>query len=165
MLVRKILSSHCLFWLIPVILVLPFILRINTDSYYMIATGKYIIEHGIPETNPFLVMDGMDIAIQNWLYCVLHYYCSRDIGLIGAQLLSVVQYILFSYICFRLLHALGHTDMESGAFTCLSDICMAHVMKSARPALLTFIWLLLIIYGLEQYRNNDSKMILAVLPA
>lgn len=165
MLVRKILSSHGLFWLIPVILVLPFILRINTDSYYMIATGKYIIEHGIPETNPFLVMDGMDIAIQNWLYCVLHYYCSRDIGLIGAQLLSVVQYILFSYICFRLLHALGHTDMESGAFTCLSDICMAHVMKSARPALLTFIWLLLIIYGLEQYRNNDSKMILAVLPA
>ena len=42
MLVRKILSSHGLFWLIPVILVLPFILRINTDSYYMIATGKYI---------------------------------------------------------------------------------------------------------------------------
>ena len=39
----------------------------------MIATGKYIIEHGIPETNPFLVMDGMDIAIQNWLiaYCII----------------------------------------------------------------------------------------------
>ena len=164
MLVQKILSSRCLFWLVPVILVLPFILCINTDSYYMIATGKYIVEHGVPKTNPFLVVDGMDIAIQNWLYCVLHYYCSRGIGLIGVQLFSVAQYILFSYTCFQLLHALGHTNMEAGAFTCLSDICMAHVMKSARPALLTFIWLLLIIYELEQDRNCGSQMVLAVLP-
>lgn len=131
----------------------------------MIATGRYILKNGIPKTNPFLAVDRMDIAIQNWFYCIIQYLFSFLGGLIGIQILSVLQYLLFSFVCFSLVRREGSTKKEAAAFALFADICMGYIMRAARPAVLTFIWLLLIIYALDEYRKRKSRMIFYILPA
>lgn len=153
-----------LLWLLPVLLILPFTLSICTDSFYMIATGKYIVENGAPKTNPFLVVDGLDIAIQNWLYCIVQYAFSMFHGLIGIQILSVLQYLLFSFSCFHLIKKMGCNRKEAFAFTVFANITMVYVMRAARPAVLTFCWLLFIIYALDKYRKRHEKLIFLILP-
>ena len=48
----------------------------DSDLYYLLANGKYILKYGIPYTNPFVFAPFKgsilpDIVIQNWLYCVI----------------------------------------------------------------------------------------------
>lgn len=156
---------ECFLWILPICIVFPLTQQIWSDSYYMIATGKYILENGIPKTNPFLAVDGFDIAIQNWLYCVIQYLFSLCDGLIGIQFLSLLQYILFSFTCYQLIKRRGNGRREAAAFTLFADVCMSYVMCAARPAVLTFVWLLLIIYALDEYKKTQSKIIFFVLPA
>lgn len=42
----------------------------DTDLYYFIPNGEYILKHGIPYINPFISTPNVPITIQNWLYCV-----------------------------------------------------------------------------------------------
>lgn len=147
-----------LYWLLPYLMVLPFILTISTDYFYMVVTGKYILENGIPQTNPFNAVDGLHIVIQNWTFCVLQYLCSLKIGLTGIQLLGCVEYLIFSLTCYNIAKQSGQTEREAGYFTFAANIVMASVMSAARPAILTICLILAVMDSLPSC-NKGKKSI------
>ena len=66
----------------------------DTDLYYLLANGKYILKHGIPHTNPFVFAPFKggslpDIVIQNWLYCVIVAGVSKLAGSLGLCILEL----------------------------------------------------------------------------
>ena len=160
---HRIRRSPVTYWIFPFIVLFPFMLQVSTDNLYMIATGEYIIKHGIPKTNPFAVVNGLDIVIQNWLYCVLQYLVSRKIGLTGIQLLSVVQYLIFLPTCFYLQKKRNCANLQAGTFTLYSGVIMITVMGAARPAVLTFCLLLCVIISLERYSEGTHRGSAAIL--
>lgn len=44
----------------------------DNDGYFLIATGKEIVENGIPQFNPFFLEEGYRIVVQQWLWDSVH---------------------------------------------------------------------------------------------
>ena len=43
----------------------------DSDTYFILATGRTILESGLPETNPFVIHTGLEMPIHQWLYDVV----------------------------------------------------------------------------------------------
>ena len=42
----------------------------DNDGYWILATGKELVS-GIPKENPFTFVEGLDIVVQQWAWCLL----------------------------------------------------------------------------------------------
>lgn len=81
----------------------------DTDLYYLLANGKYILKHGIPHTNPFVFAPFKggtlpDIVIQNWLYCIIVAGVSKIAGSLGLcilELIFIIGMMFTMYIFFK----------------------------------------------------------------
>ena len=64
---------------ILVVLSIPFLLffvmpfKLNNDFWFLINTGKYIINNGIPHTEPFTIHSNLSFVAQQWLTDVIFY--------------------------------------------------------------------------------------------
>lgn len=73
----------------------------DSDGWFLLATGKRIVEHGIPYTNPWSFSSYRPIVIQQWLHDVLLYgaYCLA--GYDGAVIYQIVLSVVFCLsMCF-----------------------------------------------------------------
>lgn len=139
----KIKWRNRLYWLAPFLICLPWMMRLNNDNYYMIATGEEIIKNGIPYINPFAAVDGLSIVIQNWVYCILNYAVYTLFGTKKAlYIISVLQFLIFDFVLYKIVRCKcdGH---DSGLFLLFSNIIFVYYMGCARPALLTFTFLII----------------------
>ena len=64
----------------------------DNDGYFLIATGKEIVENGIPKFNPFFLEKGYQIVVQQWLWDVCLYQIQQWFGNYGLYL----EYYIFS---------------------------------------------------------------------
>lgn len=54
----------------------------DNDGYWILATGRELAE-GIPKENPFTFVEGLDIVIQQWAWCLLCYRIYEVFGSAG----------------------------------------------------------------------------------
>ena len=55
----------------------------NNDLWFLIATGREILENGIPFENPFALHDGMRMVVQQWLLASELYVVKDAFGMQG----------------------------------------------------------------------------------
>lgn len=84
----------------------------DTDLYYLLANGKYILKHGIPHTNPFVFAPFKggtlpDIVIQNWLYCIIVAGVSKITGSLGLCMLELIFIIGMMFTMYIFLKIRG----------------------------------------------------------
>ena len=140
---RKFLKCDLLYWLIPFLICLPWMMHLNNDNYYMIATGEEIIKNGIPYINPFAAQGHLSIVVQNWVYCVLNYAVYKCFGTLKAlYIISVLQFLIFDIVVYKIVRDKCDRH-DSGLFVLLSNIIFAYYMGCARPAILTFTLLII----------------------
>lgn len=76
----------------------------NNDMWWMIATGRYIVENkSIPSINPFVIHDKYSIIIQQWITAIFNYLIYEYFGNWGficvSILITVISIILtYAYI-------------------------------------------------------------------
>lgn len=70
----------------------------DTDSYFILAEGREILENGIKYTNSFTVVDGLDIVVQQWLWCVLMYGIYSILGNVGLILVCIAETIIIAVL-------------------------------------------------------------------
>lgn len=138
---------------------------VDTDSYYMMAQGKSILEHGIPEFNTHTFHENFRIVVQQYPYCVLEYLASlvpRNIGL-WAMMLS--QAMLLFHLVRKWIEK--HTPDKWVSTLAAMLICTTTnigYFYSLRPENLTLILLLLECEAIERYRDRNEKKWLIALP-
>src|SRR5699024_1684771 len=54
----------------------------DNDGYWILATGKELVS-GIPKENPFTFVEGLDIVVQQWAWCLLCYRIHAAFGSAG----------------------------------------------------------------------------------
>lgn len=62
----------------------------SADTFFLLETGRWIIEHGIPHENPWSAVPGAAIVVQQWAHDVMLYGLYRTLGPAGPSLLSAV---------------------------------------------------------------------------
>lgn len=132
----------------------------DTDLFYFIPNGEYIIKHGIPYINPFISTPNVPITIQNWLYCVI---CAlaNHLGKWGLFTLHAMFVFGTLTLVFYFLK-----DVKSKAFKALYFIIFAYSFRfwTIRPQMLTFILCMATVIGVEKYNETGKIAWLLLIP-
>lgn len=112
----------------------------DTDSWFLLASGRYIIQSGIPHVNPWSVDPGLGIVIQQWLHDVWLYAAWALGGFPLASASLLVPFALWLASLARLLaraRPQGHLPpyVMSLLLACACVLCSAWV--TTRPTLWT----------------------------
>lgn len=164
-------KAHDLFWVsLPLILMTVFSLVLvkayfpDSDTFFIINTGKYIVENGaVPTVNPFVIHEGFGTIVQQWLFDVLIYQIYNLGGNVGLYLYSVT--ILFISL-FMMYKFFGLYSKNVSLKILLLSLCavLASFFVVARPTSLSFLMCLSVIMVTETYRRNKNQWILLLLP-
>lgn len=145
-------------------IILPWFLEIyDNDIYFLIATGREIIENGLPTTNIWTIDNSDGFVTQQWLYAVALAAVS-EFGAVGCFLFFILQFIVFSLL---LVHFFRLKKVSTGFIIfALSVICLFSKLYAfnLRPQLITLILLLIECIALEHYRLSGKAAWLILLP-
>lgn len=141
----------------------------DTDLYYLLANGKYILKHGIPHTNPFVFAPfkgGLlpDIVIQNWLYCVIVAEVSKLAGSLGLCILELVFIIGMMLIMYTFLKTRGSCWNKTLTLiaSAVTLICFGYI--NLRPQMFTFILIMIEIICIEKVIKTGNTKYLLIIP-
>lgn len=141
----------------------------DTDLYYLLANGKYILKHGIPHTNPFVFAPFKggslpDIVIQNWLYCVIVAEVSKLAGSLGLCILELVFIIGMMLIMYTFLKTRGSCWNKTLTLiaSAVTLICFGYI--NLRPQMFTFILIMTEIICIEKVIKTGNTKYLLIIP-
>lgn len=141
----------------------------DTDLYYLLANGKYILKHGIPHTNPFVFAPFKggtlpDIVIQNWLYCIIVAGVSKIAGSLGLCILELIFIIGMMFTMYIFLKIRGSNWNKTLTLIVLAVtlICFGYI--NLRPQMFTFILIMAEIICIEKSIKTGNAKYLFIIP-
>ena len=115
----------------------------NFDIWYMLATGREIVQNGIPYENPFALYEGMGIIVQQWMLCVLVYGIYSVGGFVGLALWSMFLAVVLMLSLYR-VGRLVKGDRYGGEL-------LMFLLVMAMPAFLSYITMCSSVYSMIAY--------------
>lgn len=139
----------------------------DNDLWFILASGREIIENGIPYTNPWSMHTDMAIVVQQWLSAVIIYAIYSVAGMTGTEILVFILIAVLIYCLYKLGREITNDKTRGGeiilAFILLAFLLMQNYMAT-RPHLYTMIAYTLILLILERYRKTNNWKVLIFLP-
>lgn len=135
----------------------------NNDMWWMISTGRYIVENRkIPTINPFTIHDGYKIIVQQWLTAVFNYEVYIHFGNIGFIVTAILMSLFSLFLCHRYV-SLFTSDVNIKIFLFSVAAFAFSTFAATRPTIFTIPVVLLELTNLEKW-NGDKKKIRYLLP-
>jgi hypothetical protein len=138
---------------------------LNNDLWFLLASGKYVLERGIPHIEPLTLHEGLSFVMQQWLTSVIF----RLIWDLGGKLLLLgfifLLAALFIFIFWRLcLYMSGGNGLVSLLVTLLTSVCVIVFYMNSRPGCFDAILFITELFLLEKYINEKNIRLLLPLP-
>lgn len=138
----------------------------DNDVWFFLATGDWILEHGIPYTNPFSVHEGLGFIAQQWLHCVISSVLYHTGGFVLMGIWTGVLFLGLAASLFVLGRTLRRTRTGSETVMILVALCVtsACAYTTVRPhlySMLAFTWIL---WACESYRRSGDARFLILVP-
>lgn len=155
---------------ILVVLSIPFLLffvmpfKLNNDFWFLINTGKYIINNGIPHTEPFTIHSNLSFVAQQWLTDVIFYLIYNKFNIYGMYIFILISNIVIVFLLYKLALLISNKVKVSMITTSIIDIMLVIVFVTTRPQVFDIILLILELYLLELYIKKNNKKYLIGLP-
>lgn len=130
----------------------------DTDGSFILATGRHILNKGIPYKNPFCFIEGLDFVAQQWLWAVICWSIYNISGYTGIYILIMLIYLLILFLISRIAKLKGCNPWF--ATIASSFILLLYPFISIRPTAITIFLLLLQIYVIEYFRKFHKKPVL-----
>lgn len=139
----------------------------DSDGWFLLATGKQIVEHGIPYANPWSLSSYRPIVVQQWLHDVLLYGSYALAGYAGTILYQALLAIL---VAFSIAFAIrGFDDKRLTLPRMLFFIGLAlfgaGIYVSVRPTAWSMACMCLTIGVCTRWRRTGDWRYLMALPA
>ena len=156
------------FWWIAILLIAAPIMIMSkipdSDTFFLMATGRYIIENGVvPTINPFVIHEGFQIIVQQWLFDVAVYGAYSALGNFGLFLFVSSAYIISLVLLYKYFNLFTKNELAKGIM--MLTIGLLYIPYGvARPTSISFIVMLSLLYCMEQYRQTNKVGYLIPLP-
>ena len=139
---------------------------LDTDGWFLLASGRVIVESGIPSTNPFTAIAGQGIVIQQWLHDAWLYLCWKGAGYAGVAVSVAVPAALALWAYTGTVSRLAQNPRYPWAPLLISAVGFALMTSylSVRPSLWTAALLFVTISTCQEWRRGSSSRCLLVLP-
>jgi len=163
---RKRVYTACIITLFLYSLVMIKTLLPSSDIYWMISTGRFIAEHGIPTINPFTIHENFSIIIQQWLYDVIIYKLYSAAEFNAIFVFSALTYLMFFILLYKYIKILSNNIYTSLNLTLIFGFIIARLqhMFVNRPQFISLILILVAYIVIEKYKHTNNKKYLVILP-
>ena len=150
---------------LPIAVILTIFKGLDNDLWYLLSEGRYIIQHGIYHTDVMSMHEGFDIVVQNWLSAVIFWITYAFLGSKGIFFMVFIVNIVICFLLYQICMLLSNKNkLLSTIITIFTDLNLSLYFIVSRPQIFSFAILLLVIYLLELYIQNDDKKYLKFIP-
>ena len=154
-----------IFLFIPFIPILMDIFKLDNDFWFLINTGKYIINSGIPHIEPFTIHSNFSFIAQQWLTDIIFYLIYNKFNIYGMYIFILILNIIVVFLLYKLSLLINKGNKKIAILTTIIiDVFYARLFLSTRPQVFDIILLLLELYLLELYIKRNNKKYLIGLP-
>jgi len=132
------------------------------DVWWQLGVGRWILEHGFPEFDPFSYAFPGRVWIEpRWLYCVGSWSL---FDAFGANALILAKIGLLLATCVALQTGLPRRSRWAALIGLPLALLAAHERMLVRPEMLSFLALVLTLTALERFRRDGQWRFIAFLP-
>lgn len=138
---------------------------VDNDAWFIMSTGREILQNGFPYINPFTMIPDMGIIVQQWIPDVLTYLMFSNFGSLGLMVMVSSLYFITVFLMFKVGRM--WVSKENGAVIVAYIGLLGVVLStfiSIRPTVYTMIFLLLEVLALEKYKRTNDIRWLVLLP-
>ena len=138
----------------------------DNDMWFILASGREIVENGIPMTNVFTWLPNLSTVIQQWLPDVVTYLTYSKFGIAGICAMVAIQIaaLVASLLVLSRKASGGKMRLETSLILIAASIPALGSYISVRPQILTMIGITWTLVFLEAYRHTDDWKWLIGLP-
>lgn len=139
----------------------------DADGWFLLATGRQIVESGIPRENPFSVVPGLRIVVQQWLHDVL-LYAAYAVG--GYAAMDAFQFVLLALVCTALWAAVrflsrGRMPLHVALAVSIAAVAAFRGYFTVRPMPWSVMALIAVVCAMVRARRSANPIWYLVLPA
>ncbi len=137
---------------------------IDNDTWFLLATGRQIAEHGLFYQDVLSLHAGSAIVVQQWLFAYLLWQMYETFGMVGVFAVGAGFSLLAIFLFYR-LSMLVSTKNRAVSLTLAVFVGLAFSpMVADRPHVVSICVFLTEIYLLELYLLKGKRLGLALLP-
>lgn len=138
---------------------------LNSDTWFILNGGRYVMERGIPHTEPFTMHEGLHFVLEQWLTGVLFWKIYDAFGPMGLLHLTFVIGCVLLYAYYRLCLLVGEGNRQVATFMTIGiGMIACPFFLTTRPQIISTLFFVVEIYLLEQYVRTNRGRWLAPLP-
>ena len=128
---------------------------LSTDYYFLVATGKEIVDNGIPHTNMWFVDKEIPFIAQQWLYAVYTYFLDK-IGMVGVTASIVIIEAMLTGLLYKYINS--RLDNKGLSLVCALGCILYHIdyIINIRPEAITLVLLMIQVIATENYIKNKK---------
>lgn len=153
-----------LLFCIPFLVVLTTKQILDNDTYWLIKTGEFITQHGIPKTDFLTMHKAMDITVQQWLSSVLFYRLHAVFGAIGPIAMGWIAFVAIVLLAYKATMIFSE---ENELVSLIATTLVALTIRGyclARPQIFTYVLVFIELIFLEKYVKSGNWKYLIALP-
>ncbi|MGN0531978.1 MAG: hypothetical protein ACI4IN_04185 [Eubacterium sp.] len=148
----------------PYIMVLNISKVLDNDTYWIIKTGEYITNNGVPHKDFLTFHTNMDLVAQQWLSSVIYYKLYDWFGVVGPIMLAAVMFLVIIALMQKLTYTVSGGRDFVGSILIFAAGSMLTVFATTRPHIFTYAIVLVELIMLEKYVSTGKWKYLLVLP-
>ena len=136
----------------------------DSDMWFLAATGRYIVQNKVvPTINPFVIHEGFDIIVQQWVVDVINYLVYDNFGKIGIYIYAMTMFFLALFLLNNYLK--NYIDNYKGRLLIVmfSGLYLLQFANS-RPTIISFSIFVILLTVLEKYMKTKKWKLLLILP-
>ena len=137
---------------------------LNNDLWFLLNSGRYVLAHGFPLTEPFTQHSGFSFMLQQWLSTVIFWLTYTAGGKIGLLLLVACFYSLLTWALLRLNLLVSHNYFFVAFSTTILTSVAIGLFMVTRPYMISSLVFVEILIVLEKYAGSGRKLPLLLLP-
>jgi hypothetical protein len=115
----------------------------QNDTYWLINTGRYILQHGFPAFEPFTMHQDLHFIVQQWLSTIIFYKGYETAGNLGVHAIVVLCSLLVIFSSYRLaLQMSNGKTLIAGYATAFIAVSLSFFMVPRPQAFSLFLFIL-----------------------
>lgn len=137
---------------------------LDNDVWFLLNSGRYVMEYGIPHIEPFSIHENMEFVMQQWLTDVIFWNVYNNFGENGLFIIVMICYAVIIFLMYKLTMKISEGNFfVSFILTFLSSILIYSYMVT-RPTIFTLVLVMIELNVLERYVIDENYKVLYVLP-
>lgn len=153
--------------LMLMLLYLPCLLvrvELDNDIWFLLNSGRYVLQHGIPFIEPFTLHPNMTFLMQQWLSAVVFQVVYSGLGAYGIIALMALTFAGIITVLYRLTYKISRGNQLASFLTTFFTAAVLTPFLTTRPMNFTLLILLGELYLLESYIEQQKIGWLIPLP-